>query len=72
MTKHFFGEAQGDEKEEDKRGCLCLASRETRVEHQYVHETSQTSFTIVYNIKSRDFHLRFGLLKTKHQRQRHK
>lgn len=40
-TKHFFWGAQGDEEEEDKRGCLCPASRETELNLKYVHETSQ-------------------------------
>lgn len=58
MTNHFFGEAQGDEKEEDKRGCLGLASRETRVEH--LNTCTKPHLLFVYNIKFRDFHLCFG------------
>ena len=49
MTNHFFGEAQGDEKEEDKRGCLGLASRETRVEH--LNTCTKPHLLFVYNIK---------------------
>lgn len=53
MTKHFFGERHKEMRRKKTKEDVCVSRLERQeLEHQYVHETTQTPVILfVYNIK---------------------